>query len=135
MAAARGRESAELTEHAYAEARRILDRKGWTGWTGLHPAIIQAVRDGAQPGDALPSLPYIDRVTDAEVILSGSGIARRAAVLFCHDHFPGCRFGHRFPLDPFAAEHESIYLREAIETGPSFRILADPWVCGKSVSG
>jgi hypothetical protein len=117
-------ESGELTERAYTEARKILDRKGATGWTGLHPATIQAVRDGAQPGHVLPLLPYIDRVTDAEVILSGSGTARRVAVLFRHDDFPDARFGHRFPLDPFAAEHESIWLKEEMETGALHRMMA-----------
>jgi hypothetical protein len=112
-----------LTERAYAEARRIVDHGGWTG---LDRATTQAVRDGAQPGDALPPLqpdPFIRNVTDAEVILSGSGTVRRVAVLFSHDHFPGVRFGHRFPLDPFAEDHQSIWLKEEIETGALHRMM------------
>ncbi len=114
-----------LTERAYAEARRILDQGGWTG---LDQATIHAVRDGAQPGDSLPPLqakPFIDNVTDAEVILTGTGPGRRVAVLFSHGHFPGVRFGHRFPLDPFAEDHESIWLKEEIETGALHRMMGN----------
>jgi len=42
-----------LTERAYADARRVLSRGGWTG---LDRATIEAVRGGAQPGDPLPPL-------------------------------------------------------------------------------
>jgi hypothetical protein len=66
-----------LTERAYAQARKILDRGGWTG---LDEATVQAVRGGAQPGSALPPLqprPFIRGVTDAEVVLDGSGPGRR----------------------------------------------------------
>lgn len=117
-----------LTERAHAEARRVLDRGGWTG---LDLAAIEAVRGGAQPGDALPPLqpePFIDNVTDAEVITSGSGPRRRVAVLFSHDRFPGARFGHRFPLEPFGGGggYEDIWLKEAIETGALHRMMEAP---------
>jgi len=114
-----------LTEDAYAEARNIL---GHGGWTGLDQAAIQAVRDGARPGDPLPPLqprPYIDNVTDAEVIITGSGPGRRVAVLFSHQHFPGVRFGHRFPLDPYAEGREQIWLKEEIETGALHRMMGN----------
>jgi len=114
-----------LTEDAYAEARSIL---GHCGWTGLDQAAIQAVRDGARPGDPLPPLqsrPYIDNVTDAEVIITGSGPGRRVAVLFSHQHFPGVRFGHRFPLDPHAEGREQIWLKEEIETGALHRMMGN----------
>lgn len=42
-----------LTERIYAEARKVLDRGGWTG---LDHVTIQAVRGGALPGDPLPPL-------------------------------------------------------------------------------
>jgi hypothetical protein len=77
-----------LTERAYAAARQVLDHGGWTG---LDPATTQAVRDGPQPGDPLPPLqphPYIDNVTGADVIITGTGPQRRVAVLFFHQHFP-----------------------------------------------
>ena len=112
-----------LTEHAYAQARNVLGRGGWTG---LDPATIQAVRDGAQPGDPLPPLqpdPFIDRVADAEVTITGSGPGRRVAVLFTHRDFPGVRFGHRFPLDPHAEGREQIWLKEEIETGALHRMM------------
>jgi hypothetical protein len=112
-----------LTERAYAEARNLIGRGGWTG---LDQATIQAVRDGAQPGDALPPLrprPYIRGVTDTEVIITGRGPGRRVAVLFSHGDFPGARFGHRFPLEPFAEGHEQIWLMEEIDTGALHRMM------------
>jgi hypothetical protein len=71
-----------LTERAYAEARKLL---GHGGWTGLDQATIQAVRNGALPGDPLPPSqprPFIRDVTDAEVRITGSGPGRRITVLF-----------------------------------------------------
>jgi hypothetical protein len=112
-----------LTERAYAEARRILTQGGWTG---LDRATIEAVRGGAHPGDPLPALqpdPYIDKVTDAEVIITGSGPHRRVAVLFSHEDFPGARFGHRFPTDPDIVD--PIDLKEEIETGALDRMMQD----------
>jgi hypothetical protein len=112
-----------LTERAYAQARKILSHGGWTG---LDRATLQAVRGGAQPGDPLPPLqpdPFIDNVTDAEITITGSGPGRRVAVLFSHHHFPGVRFGHRFPLDPYAEGREQIWLKEEIETGALHRMM------------
>ncbi len=110
-----------LTEHAYATARQFL---GHGGWTGLDAATIQAVREGAQPGDPLPPLPahpYIDDVTDAEVVIIGSGRSRRVAVLFSYRRFPGLRFGHRFSgYDPSI---ERVGLKEEIETGALDRMM------------
>ena len=112
-----------LTADAFAEARSVLGRGGWTG---LDRATLQAVRGGAQPGDPLPPLqprPYIDNVTYAEVTITGRGPGRRVAVLFSHQHFPGVRFGHRFPLDPHAEGREQIWLKEEIETGALHRMV------------
>ena len=113
-----------LTEQAYAAARQLLDHGGWTG---LDTATIQAVRDGAQPGDPLPPLPahpYIDDVTDAEVVITGIGPARRVALLFSYRRFPGLRFGHRF--SGYAPAIERISLKEEIETGALDRMMEDP---------
>ena len=80
-----------LTERAYADARRVVSRGGWTG---LDQATIEAVRGGAQPGDPLPPLQaasYIRGVTDTEVIITGTGQGRRVAVLFSYRDFPGVR--------------------------------------------
>ena len=110
-----------LTERAYAEARKVLDHGGRTG---LDQADIDAVRGGAQPGDPLPPLqphPYIDDVTDAEVIITGVGPHRRVAVLFSHQHFPGVRFGHRF--SGYDRALEGIELKEEIETGALDRMM------------
>jgi hypothetical protein len=109
-----------LTERAYAEARAVLSRGGWTG---LDRETIQAVRDGAQPGDPLPPRPFIAHVTDTEVILTGRGPGRCVAVLFSHEQFPGARFGHRFPLEPFAEGHQEIWLMEEIDTGALHRMM------------
>jgi len=114
-----------LTERAYAEARKLL---GQGGWTELDQAAIQAVRDGAQPGDSLPPLqppPFITNVTDAEVLITGSGPERRIAVLFSHEHFPGIRFGHRFRREPGRETYERIWLKEEIETGALRRMMQD----------
>ena len=112
-----------LTERTYAQALTILSHGGWTG---LDQATIHAVRDGAQPGDPLPPVqprPYIARVTDTEVTITGRGPGRRVAVLFSHEDFPRARFGHRFPLEPFAEGHEKVWLMEEIETGALHRMM------------
>jgi len=115
-----------LTERAYADARKILGRGGWTG---LDQATIAAVRDGAQPGDPLPPLqaaPYIRGVTDTEVTITGTGQGRRVAVLFSFIGFPGVRFGHRFPLGLVEGGGDPIYLMEEIETGALDRMMQTP---------
>jgi hypothetical protein len=116
-----------LTERAYTEVRRLLDHGG--GWTGHDRATVQAVRNGARPGDSLPPLqplPFIDNVTDAEVFITGSGPESRIAVLFSHEHFPGVRFGHRFRREPGRKTYEDIWLKEEIETGALRRMMQDP---------
>jgi hypothetical protein len=116
-----------LTDRAYAEARKIIEQGGWTG---LDSSTIQAVRHGAQPGDPLPPLmpkPFICNVTDAEVILTGTGSSQHVAVLFHHEDFPGIRFGHRFvrPADA-VDQYGSIWLKEEIETGALHRMMGNP---------
>jgi hypothetical protein len=116
-----------LTETAFAEGRKIVDEGGWTG---LDRATIEAVRDGAQPGDLLPPLvrrPFIDRVaSDAEVIIVSGGSGQNVAVLFSHEHFPEVRFGHRFPpMSEDGARYASIWLKEEIETGALHRMMQD----------
>ncbi|MGI9005066.1 MAG: hypothetical protein ACR2FU_02515 [Streptosporangiaceae bacterium] len=113
-----------LTAAEYAEARKLI-----TGTSSrlsyVEPEIVQAVREGAQPGDALPPRerrPFITGVSDnAEVILTGSGTVQRVAVLFSHDSFPGVRFGHRFT--PPSDRHAAIWLMEEIETGGLHRMM------------
>ena len=123
-----------LTEPACAEARGALaqDRPTW-----LDPAIVEAVRDGARPGDPLPPRrpgTYFDRGTDTEVIITGRGLGRCVAVLFSYEHFPVARFGHRFPLDPFAEDREQIWLMEQIETGSVHRMMNDQPAAGEAAS-
>jgi hypothetical protein len=45
------------------------------------------------------------------------------AVLFCHEHFPDVRFGHRFRLEPFGNGREDIWLMEEIDTGALHRMM------------
>jgi hypothetical protein len=108
--------------------RAEIDADFRGGW--VDRAAIPAVRDGAQPGDPLPPLvhrPFIDRVADdAEVIVVGGGSRQNVAVLFSHEHFPGVRFGHRFPPNSEdGARHASIWLKEEIETGALHRMMRD----------
>ena len=113
-----------LTERRYAEARRVLDNGGWTG---LDPAIVNAVRHGARPGGELappPPHPYIDHISDVEVVITGGGQDRCVAVLFSYRFCPGIRFGHRFP--PGDGGLEKVWLKEAIETGALDRMIANP---------
>ena len=114
-----------LTLDAYAEARQSIKRGGLTS---LGQATVEAVCGGAQPGDPLPPLqaePYITRVTDTEVIITGRGQDRRVAVLFTHTDFPSVRFGHRFPPN-LAVHGDPIYLKEEIETGALHRMMQTP---------
>jgi hypothetical protein len=73
-----------LSERDYTEARSIIDQSRNPVDKGRLPpfltrrqrAAIAAVRQGAQPGDPLPPprrFPFISNVTDAEVIMVGSG--------------------------------------------------------------
>jgi hypothetical protein len=95
--------------------------------TGPDRAGNQVVRDGAQPGDPLPSLlrrPFIKGVSDeAEVIITGTGSWQYVAVLFSHESFPGVRFGHRFAPPP--DKHAPVWLMEEIETGALHRMMQD----------
>lgn len=114
-----------LTVADCAEARRLM---AGGGLSYLEPSIIQAVRDGAQPGDPLPPRerrPFIKGVSnDAEVIITTAGAWRGVAVLFSHEGFPGVRFGHRFT--PPSDEHAAIWLMENIETGGLHRMMQAP---------
>jgi hypothetical protein len=115
-----------LSERTYLEARRVIDHGAMT-W--LDRVTIEAVREGARPGDTLPPAgprPFIRGVTDAEVIIHGDGPSRRVAVLFSCDRFPGVRFGHRFRLESPAENREPIWLVEEIETGALDRMMEDP---------
>jgi hypothetical protein len=87
-----------------------LFREGW------------GVRGSDRPqASARQRLPFIAGVgNDVEVIITGAGARRCVAVLFCHQGFPGLRFGHRFPP---ADKHAPIWLMEEIETGALHRMM------------
>ena len=117
-----------LSAGNYEQALRVISG---APSTSLDPAVIRVVRDGAQPGDPLPPperKPFITGVSDdAKVIISGNDTDRYVAVLFSHQHFPGIRFGHRFP-PPSVEEigHSTIWLKESIETGALHRMMRNP---------
>jgi hypothetical protein len=84
-----------LTGSEYAEALRFIAQPGKTWAT---PAAIDAVRDGAQPGDVLPHDRSLGPTPNPEVIIIGRGAGQRVAVLFSQQDFPKVQFGHRFEL-------------------------------------
>ena len=115
-----------LTAAEYSEARSLTADTG-SRLSYLEPAVIQAIREGARPGDPLPPRerkPFIRGVSDAEVIITGRAAVPCVAVLFSHDSFPGVRFGHRFT--PPSDEHAAIWLMEEIETGALHRMMQTP---------
>jgi hypothetical protein len=86
-----------------------LFREGWTPQGPGRPQVQVQER-----------LPFIRGVDEAEVSITGDGAWRRVAVLFCHQSFPGVRFGHRFaPGD----KHAPIWLMEEIDTGALHRMM------------
>jgi hypothetical protein len=112
-----------LTERACAEARKAPAR-GRRTWPDL--ATIQAVRDGAQPGDPLPPRrpgTYFDRGTDTEVIIIGRGPGRRVAAEFSHEDFPRARFGHRFEPGPSGGHRQAARLMEQIQGGALHQMM------------
>jgi hypothetical protein len=125
-----------LSPAAYTEARAIADRDGLTY---LDAATIEAVRQGARPGDPLPPTERQPRITgvgdDVEVLIV-DGAQPHVAVLFSHRDFPGTRFGHRIaPPSGELARYETIWLAEEIETGALHRMMhADPRPDGAGIT-
>jgi hypothetical protein len=113
-----------LTAAAYAQARKIVDHGGLAY---LDFATIQAVREGAQPGDPLPPTecrPSIDGVGDDVEVIIVSDAEPWVAVLFSHAHFPGVRFGHRISAPSSElARYGTIWLKEEVETGALHRMM------------
>jgi len=111
-----------LTAKESALALKVLELGARTG---LDSEVIQAVREGARPGDPLPPperRAFIRGVSDdAEVIIIGTGSSQSVAILFSYEAYPGVRFGHRFsrPED----KHSLIWLMEEIETGALYRMM------------
>lgn len=117
-----------LSASEYRHAQRAIAERFPTP---LDPAIIAAVRAGAQPGDLMPPpgrLPFIAGVgADAEVVITGCGPDQRVAVLFSHQNFPGIRFGYRYPAPSSrTARYASIWLKEEVETGALYRMMREP---------
>lgn len=110
-----GSEPQLLTGRDYAEALRFIAQPGKT-W--LAAVAIQAVRDGAQPGDPVPHDRFLGPTPTPEVIIIGQEAERRVAVLFSHEDFPGVQFGHRFGLHiPGGNREAAIRLIEQVQAG------------------
>ncbi|MGH9293371.1 MAG: hypothetical protein ACRDZ6_11475 [Acidimicrobiales bacterium] len=119
-----------LTEAQYEAAREIVEKR--KGWTGLDRALLQAVRDGARPGDTIPPSevwPYVRAICNIEV-----GVVERAdehvvAVFFDHAHFSGHRFAYlwRSPGGDTDEEWpvglEQTWFQEELETGGLHRVM------------
>lgn len=104
-----------LSERDYAEALRFIAQSGKTWLAGV---AINAVRDGAQPGDPIPHDRFLGPTPTPEVVIIGSGAGQRVAVLFSHEDFPKVQFGHRFELYiPGGNREAAIRLIEQVEAG------------------
>jgi hypothetical protein len=84
---------------------------------------------GGRLGDPLPAAPakrepFITGIADDfEVRIASTGDHANVVVLFSHEHWPGVRFGHRFPPPDEADGYEDIWLKEAVETGGLGRLM------------
>jgi hypothetical protein len=117
-----------LSASEYRHAQRAI-AEGFP--TPMDPAMVQAVRGGARPGDPVPPAgrtPFIAGVgEDAEVVITGRSADQRVAVLFSHQQFPGVRFGYRYPLPASkTARYASVLLKEEVETGALHRMMREP---------
>lgn len=75
---------------ALARQRAEIEAAFRDGWTPLP----------GQPGDPLPHDPHLGPNPNPEVIIIGTGLGQRVAVLFPHQDFPEIQFGHRFEQEP-----------------------------------
>jgi hypothetical protein len=90
---------------------------------------LERLRAGGRRGDPLPAAPAIRKPyirgmgDDFEVQTAGTGYHAHVGVLFSHEHWPGVRFGHRFPPPAEADGYEDVWLMEEIETGGLARLM------------
>jgi len=95
----------------------------------LDPSIIQAVRNGAQPGDALPPTgrkPFIENVPEdfQVIVIEQEREQSYVAVLFSHVKWPGYRFGYKFSEPGSTADrYGPLFMLEHIETGAIDRLM------------
>jgi hypothetical protein len=117
-----------FSEEQLARIEHVRDHGGW-----LYPReseYLRRVQDGARRDDPLPAAPGTRRpfvngfAEDFEIRIVSSGEQANVVILFCHAHWPGVRFGHRFPTPDQSDGYEQIWLMEAVETGRLNRLMS-----------
>jgi hypothetical protein len=126
VSAARG--PVVFSEEQLARIEHVRDHGGLLN--GQEHEYPQRLKAGGRRGDPLPAAlamrdPFINGIADDfEVRISGAGDYAHVVVLFSHEHWPGVRFGHRFPPPDEADGYEHIWLKEEIETGGLARLMS-----------
>jgi hypothetical protein len=116
-----------FNEEQLARIERVRDHGGFLNME--EHEYLQRLGTGARRGDPLPAAPAIRRpfITglgeDFEVQIASSGEHAHVVALFSHEHWPGVRFGHRFPPPREADGYEHIWLMEEVETGALARLM------------
>jgi hypothetical protein len=111
-----------LTSEQYDRVRSILELGGWHA---PDEALFDAVRGGAQPGDAIPPyrpVPIFRGVHDIQVRVVGEGENGRVAVFFSHEDFPEVLFAYRCK-PPGDDRYELVWLQEELATGALHRMM------------
>jgi hypothetical protein len=111
-----------LTTEQYEQGKAIADHGGWTT---LDRGIIDAVRRGARPGDAVPGAEVfhlVDGVDEVSARIDGHGDERRVLLFFAHRSFPGVRFCYR-SKPPGSDDYELAWLVEELATGALHRMM------------
>ena len=85
--------------------------------SGHEYEYLKQLKAGGRPGDPLPAAPakrepITGIADDFEVRIACTGDHANVVVLFSHEHWPGVRFGHRFPPPDEADGYEDIWLVE-----------------------
>lgn len=116
-----------LSEDQLTRIERVRDRGGWLN--AQEHEHLERLRPGGRRGDPLPAAPAIRQpfisgiAEDFEVRIAGAGDHASVVVLFSHEHWPGVRFGHRFPPPDQADGYGEIWLMEEVETGGLGRLM------------